>query len=201
MSKLQLPQPLHRRPLREAAKKALNVSEVATLITKTKNNHLLKPGWIPEDQDFEDILMFSLPHTSTTSPIASTTSETSSDTSSHGSDQDFSWDSSPEQYSLTPSPTIGETAWSVPHFPSLRSHLSRRHAVSDNVISQSNAFRHPPDTPPSAPVIRTQTFVRSRIPRPSSIADVDLHQVNDISLLPDPSTPPYNLRDTAHRNM
>ena len=189
------------RPLREAAKKALNVSEVATLRTKAKNNHLLKPGWIPEDQDFEDVLMFSLPHMSTTSQIASTTSETSSDTSSHGSDQDLSWDSSPEQYSLTPSPTTGETVRSVPHSPSLRSHLSRRHAVSDNVLSRSNAFKHPPDTPPPAPVIRTQTFVRSRIPRPSSIADVDLHQVNDISLLPDPSTTPYNLRDTAHRNM
>ena len=191
------------RPLRNAAKKAFNLSTVSTLDSPSKKKPPFKPGWLPEDQSFEDdvqLITLPTPHP-TTSSIASTIGHTSSDALSDDTDRDLSWDSSPEQYSLTPPQPYVDTAQSVPSSPQppVRPSRSRRFAVSDDTLARSDAFRDPADLLPSRPTIRSRTFFRSRIPRPSSTTDVNLHQVNDISLLPQPPMHPYQLRTTAQR--
>ena len=112
----------------------------------------------------------------------------------------MSWDNSPVQYSLTPSPPILEVN-SAPPTPLTKAptKLSRRNAISENTLARSDAFRHPPDHVPFKNSIPTMHFRRSRIPRPTTTSNMDLHQVADISLLPYPSETPYNLRSSTTR--
>ena len=186
------------RPLQQAAKKALKLAIVSE--TNPKKKDTFKPGWLPEDQVFDDdFQLVTLSTTCQTPSVSSTYTETSSSNHSDTSDQELSWDSSPEQYTLTPTNSTTNAALSAPNSPPPppRKPLSRRNAVSDNTLARSHAFRHPPDVQP--PTIRSRTFVRSRIPQPLSTSAVNLHQVNDISLLPLPPGHPYQLRTTAQR--
>ena len=97
------------RPLRKAARQSFNVSQVVTnRPPPTKKSSIYKASWNPEDQphdDFHSSITLIRPCGRTNS-ISSATSNTSSDMLTLNSDHELSWDSSPEQYSLTPSPTI-----------------------------------------------------------------------------------------------
>ena len=190
------------RPIRQAAKHAHGISAIQ-LEVKKKAKVTHKPGWLPEDQSFDDDLI-TIPHHDPvqvdSSPIQSTNSETDTETPPSGSESEMSWDNSPVQYSLTPSPTLPEVN-SAPPTPltNAPTKLSRRNAISENALSRSDAFRHPPDHVPFTNSIPTMHFRRSRIPRPTTTSNMDLHQVADISLLPYPSEAPYNLRNSTTR--
>ena len=181
------------RPLRKAARKAHGVHGLKTQNPSMEKKHNTF-GWLTEDQDSDaDYIPFfrfrspvSMPedHASCTD---SPTDQSGSDTDpiSSDSEQDYTWDSSPEQLLLTGIETQRTTQ-------SATTRNSRRLATSEKVLVRSNAFKQPPDTtvrpqtiPPTHPTDPGLSNVTppnpSRIPRPTTPSQVNLYGVNDVS--------------------
>ena len=189
------------RPIRKAARKAHGICSLANV----KPKWIHKPGWLEEDQptEWELVTCYDLLHSETlevspSSSIAPTsTSSYDNDSLSSGTEEDMIWDDSPSQIELSTSGSLDNP----PTTSSNRQIPPRRHAISEQNLTRSDAFKCPPDTTsvkPPAPVVPQPTlhFFRSRIPKPRSISDVDTTQVTDISSLPIPRNPhhSYNLR-------
>ena len=208
------------RPLRKAAMKAHGIQSLSTLdvdIEKKKNQLIgippLKFGWLEEDQSYDSdyILEYVPVSPDCETPLNSTLSHSSSSLASTSSldilsdqEEELIWDSSPEHDQLSflnpPNPSDLPPTNSPPDADcQLANQPLRRFAISDTVLSRSNAFRHPPDVkPPGAPrkpqlhnpsksksaESSGQVSTRSRIPRPLSPSQVSLGLVNDISALP-----------------
>ena len=88
-------------------------------------------------------------------------------------DHELHWDSSPEQYELSPTYQNDHELVSKPPIIDSTS-TSRRHAISEHQLSRSNAFRRNPLLPPPAPR-------KPRIPVPTSPSDVPTNMVSDVS--------------------
>ena len=187
------------RPIRKAAMKSHNI---LTIADKPKKKLTCKPGWLPEDQLYEEVVYITQHGHVHEDPESSESScaDTETEGPTSNSDVELLWDSSPEQYSLTPSPPthdVNLTPESPNSAPTRKT--TRRNAISERALVRTNAFRNPPDEVPVSEVIPTMHFRRSRIPTPTTPSNMDLNQVADISLLPTPLNYTYNLRHTAYR--
>ena len=191
------------RPLRHAARKAHGLLTLNQLPARKKILH----GWISDDQesDVEDTYVSYSSHSpcSSTNP-SSCNSETSEDLNT-ASEDELSWDLSPEQFELDHSQEDIEMQAALEprqlfpednvipfpdNHPNPPSNTLRRFAVSDNQVMRSNAFRLPPDAnriPPPFPRsvscdnLTTAPIPPPRIPQPDSHSTVNLHAVNDVS--------------------
>ena len=198
------------RPLRRAARKAHGLVSTIRNTKKPRNTH----GWLTDDQFSDEegyFLTLSTPYISleaspaVTSTQNSTTVKTDHDDSLDSeSDHELSWDSSPEQlyatysedqdynlhHALQPRNLFPDS--NTARFDDEQKMLPlRRLAVSEQVITRSNAFRFPPDAgriPPPFPRSRSEdilTTVRQvqkpRIPQPFSPSEVNLNAVTDVS--------------------
>ena len=176
------------RPLRKAAMKAHGISKISTNTPNT--TALWKFGWRDEDQPSDEETIFITPTVTPNHSEVSSTNSTSddSDTSFTISEiEELTWDSSPEQFSLsTPEPIYSQIIES--NNPTYKP--SWRFAISQQPLSRSNAFKNPPDAnvpiPNSSSQQNTPIQRRSRVPRPTTPTNVDLHQVIDLSSLPPP---------------
>ena len=189
----------------EADKK---INQAVSLIQTRKPN--FKHGWIESDQCFVEDLepptysTYSLAREDPDSDLDSTdtsqspSSETSSPAShllnlnppqDYTSEDEMTWDSSPEQYNLTSTVSNQPDAWSSapfvpphvtlpPAFP-----RDRTYAFTQPPLTRRNAFRLPRlnhafnSTPANTP----RSLSKSRIPLPTSTRDVNLNQVSDVS--------------------
>ena len=140
------------RPYRKAALKAKESLNVYA----TSNKSPLKYGWLSEDQDY-DTDIFPL-------PLYDTPHDTPPSMENLDNTCDLSWDSSSEQYELTPDPVDLNLTYSVlprdlfneapdqqieitndmdEHYPQQNTFRQRCFAVSDQPVMRSNAFRDP----------------------------------------------------------
>ena len=198
------------RPIRKAA---LGSYAKINTVNKSKKPPL-RLGWNEEDQTYEeDDIPVLLNKPDVPSPASSRRpTDTSNPTDEEDSDSnpELSWDEDPQLVQLSPSLHPEDTSPNTSSDSDKQDKKlsNRRFATSEQVITRSDAFRCPPDTPPALPVrgsgsLPTLYFRRSRIPRPDSPSQMRLHEVNDISNLPlPPQSPPSNAGNSRnHRNV
>ena len=176
------------RPKRHAAQEARK-KIAATVNTVYQVKKKSKHGWLTEDQNSEDDAPYpqidypelpSTPNSNTSSSTLSPTPNTShsepQDSLPCSSDEDeYNWDSSPEQYRLQEEPPIEQQHQKNPPLPiNTRPRLP---GTSETLVTRSNAFRRP-NLPPPAP----RKSRKSRIPQPTSPTQVVTTSVNDVSI-------------------
>ena len=215
-------------PTRQRRKAAV---EADKKIKQTVNLiHIQKPkfrhGWIESDQcfDLDPAISTCLVHDSgidadinsdfdNSSSSKCPTSDTSSPgcqehPSASSSDDDMTWDASPEQYALISTQTNEIDAWSSPPFAPPNVNLppafprDRIYAFTQPPLTRRNAFRLPNSNHAfiTSPTNDPQTLRKSRIPLPTAPVDVNLHEVNDVSLvLPAPTPSVATRRSTRYR--
>ena len=183
----------------------------ATTFQVTAKKRTFKHGWLEEEQDYEPPFPYSpipIPQPLddiTSSQNPSSQSDTPYATSESDSQEELAWDNSADQLTLMEnSPKDPPNAWtSTPFVRSYQSAIppafprERIGAISHMPLTRSNAFRNPPQTQ-NAAFLDSQQNTKSpeprmlrpsRIPKPSNPAEVNLQEVADIALLPNPLSP------------